>query len=264
MIRRRAVAWGMVVVAVYAVTAIVSGHLSVLARRPLLDGLVPPTPYRWAEPPPELAASNLDPTPGAFEVELGRPGTDTTVLTTEDVQVTLVMPRGAFEAVEGERAVAVRVEPLPASAVTEPGGDRAILGNVYRIEAEYVPSGNPAELAEEVRAILVYPFVSNDHGGHELLVSPDGTAWEAVETNDLPSIQQADGPIGELGYVTVGRDPTRASSPQDDGPSSVAVVAAAGALIALAVGVAVLLWPRKRPARTPTRASGSATKRTKR
>jgi hypothetical protein len=255
--RRRALAWGLAAVAVYAGAAALSGTLSVLARRPLLDGLAPPTPYRWVEPPPELEATNLAPTPGEFEVELGRRGTDTTVLTTDDVQVTLVMPRGAFAAATGQRAVLVRVEPVAPSTVREPTGDRAILGNVYRLDAGYLPSGEPAELAEEVRLILVYPFLGTDHGSHEVLVSTDGTTWETVETNDLPSIQQADGPIRELALVAVSRDVTQTSVPQEHPRSVVAIVAMAVGLVALAIGVAVVLWPRRRPPQRERRPSGA-------
>lgn len=244
--RRRAIAWGLAGVAVYAGAAALSGHLSVLARRPLLDGLVPPSPYRWVEPPPELEASNLFPTAGSFELELGRRGTDTTVLTTDDAQVTLVLPRGAFAAANGQDVVTVTIAPLGPSAVAAPGDERAILGNVYRIEAVYAPSGEPADLAEEARVVLVYPFLSTDHGIHEVLLSPDGTAWEAVETNDLPSIQQADGAIRRLGYAAMAGDVAAVERATGDGRSAVAIVAVAVGLVALAVGVAVVLWPRRR------------------
>ena len=62
-VRSRALGAGLAVVIVYAATAILSGHLSPLSSGPLLDGLAPPTAYRWVEPPPELAATNQKPTP---------------------------------------------------------------------------------------------------------------------------------------------------------------------------------------------------------
>ena len=47
---------GVGIVTLYLAGAAVSGRASILARRPLLDGLAPPTPYRWVNPPPDLAA----------------------------------------------------------------------------------------------------------------------------------------------------------------------------------------------------------------
>jgi len=86
-VRSRALGAGLAIALVYAVSALWSGHLSPLARRPLLDGLAPPTAYRWVRPPPELAATNQKPTPGTFTVELGNDGSKTAVVTTDDAQV---------------------------------------------------------------------------------------------------------------------------------------------------------------------------------
>ncbi|HXQ57078.1 MAG TPA: hypothetical protein VOA19_14935 [Actinomycetes bacterium] len=52
---------GVGIVVLYLAGAVVSGRASILARRPLLDGLAPPTPYRWVHPPAELAAGNKPP-----------------------------------------------------------------------------------------------------------------------------------------------------------------------------------------------------------
>ena len=46
------------------------GHLSSLAKGPLLDGIGPPQPYRWVNPPPDLAATNQPPWSGVFHVPL--------------------------------------------------------------------------------------------------------------------------------------------------------------------------------------------------
>ena len=73
-VRSLALGAGVAIALVYTATAVLSGHLSPLARRPLLDGLAPPTAYRWVQPPPELAATNQKPTPGRFVVKLGNAG----------------------------------------------------------------------------------------------------------------------------------------------------------------------------------------------
>jgi len=43
---------GIGIVLLYLAGATLSGRASLLARRPLLDGLAPPVPYRWVKPPP--------------------------------------------------------------------------------------------------------------------------------------------------------------------------------------------------------------------
>ena len=261
----RTIAAGVAVVALYAGSAWISGQLSPLARQPLLDGLAPPTPYRWVDPPPELASTNLAPAPGTFRVELGNRGSLTAVLTTTDAQVTLILPKGSFPAREGARAVEVSIEPLAASAVDPPPPPLEIEGNVYRLEANYVPSDEPAELAAEARVVLTYPFSAGAHPGNTIVHGTDGATWTTVDTNDLPSIQQADAPIQALGYVAVAGDPTATSAPgiTDGGSSSVATIAIVAGLIVLAVAAAVTVWGPsirrgRKPATTSRRPRGSA------
>ena len=94
--RVRALAWGAVVCVLYGVSAIVSGHLSPVARRPILDGIAPPTAYRWVTPPPELAGTNMQPETASAGVPLDANGNGTKVITTGDAQVTLILPKGAI------------------------------------------------------------------------------------------------------------------------------------------------------------------------
>lgn len=263
--RTRTIAAGIAIVALYAGSAWWSGQLSPLARRPLLDGQVPTTPYRWADPPPELASTNLAPAPGTFRVDLGNRGSLTAVLTTTDAQVTLILPKGSFPPAEGARAVEVSIEPLAASAVDPPPPPLEILGNVVRVEATYLPMGEPAELAAEARVVLTYPFSTGLHPGNMIVHSTDGTRWTTEDTNDLPSIQQADAPIDALGDVAVAQDTTATSGPgiTDDESSSVATIVITAGLIVLAVAAAATLWGPsirrgRKSATTSRRRRGSA------
>jgi hypothetical protein len=265
----RTIAAGIAIVAFYAATAWFSGQLSPLARRPLLDGLAPPTPYRWVDPPPELASTNLAPAPGTFRVELGNRGSLTAVLTTTDAQVTLILPKGSFAPAEDGRAVEVSIEPLAASEVDPPPPPLEIEGNVYRLEATYLPSNEPAELAAEARVVLTYPFSTGVHPGNTVVHSTDGVTWTTVDTNDLPSIQQADAPIDPLGYVAVARDPTAAVPPGltgDEGSPVAKIVIVAG-LVVLAAAAAVTLWGpsirRGRKMRTRGKKKGRTNRRPK-
>jgi hypothetical protein len=241
-VRSRALGAGLAVVLVYAATAILSGHLSPLSRGPLLDGLAPPTAYRWVEPPPELAATNQKPTPGTFTVKLGNGGSKTAVFTTDDAQVTVILPEGSFENAEGQTSVQVAVDPL-AGAIADPDDPLNVVGNVYLVEATYQPSGDAAKLANPASVVIVYPLLANDHGSHAIIWSRTGERWKALGTDDLPSIQQAGADVEELGYLSVAGQP---ASPTDasgtsGGGSSVATIAIVAGLIVLAVVAAVLL-----------------------
>lgn len=261
----RTFAAGIAIVALYAGGAWFSGQLSPLARRPLLDGLAPPTPYRWVDPPPELASTNLVPAPGTFRIELGNRGNVTAVLTTTDAQVTLILPKGSVAPAERERALEVSIEPFGASSVDPPPPPFEILGNVYRLDSTYIPSDEPAELAAEARVVLTYPFSTGSHPGNTVLHSSDGASWTATDTNDLPSIQQADAPIEALGYVAVARDTTATATPgsTNDEGSPVATIVISVGLVALAAAAAVALWGQpirrgRKSGRTSRRRTGAA------
>jgi hypothetical protein len=241
-VRWRALGAGLAVLLVYAATSILSGHLSPLSRAPLLDGLAPPTAYRWVKPPPELAATNQEPTTGTFTVELGNDGSKTAVFTTDDAQVTVILPEGSFADAEGQRTVEVAVEPL-AGATAHPDDPLTVVGNVYLVEATYQPSGDAARLASLSTVVLVYPLLANDHGSHSIIWSRSGERWEALETDDLPSIHQASADIEELGYLSVAGQPASptAGSGSPEGGSSVVTIGIVAGLIVLAVVAAVLL-----------------------
>src|SRR2546427_2436526 len=110
--RRRALAIGSVAVATYAMLAAISGRLSPLARGPLLDGIGPAQPYRWVNPPPDLAATNVEPSSGVFSLELDANGVRPKVLVTSDNQATINVPAGAIAAHPGARSVEVMVTPV--------------------------------------------------------------------------------------------------------------------------------------------------------
>jgi hypothetical protein len=239
--RSRALGAGVAIALVYTATAVLSGHLSPLARRPLLDGFAPPTAYRWVEPPPELAATNQKPTPGRFVVQLGNAGSETSVFTTGDAQVTLIFPEGSFASAGGQRNVKVTVEPLP-SSIAHPDDPLTVVGNVYLIEATYEPSGDDAALARVATIVLVYPLLANDHGSHSMIWSRSGNTWSALDTDDLPSIQQAGADIDELGYLSVaGQPPSPTAGAGTGDGGSVATIAIVVGLIVLAVVAGLLL-----------------------
>jgi hypothetical protein len=227
---------GVLLVGAYLLGAAISGRLSPLARRPLLDGTLTPTAYRWVDPPPALAAQNQDPTPGMFRVKVTDAGSRTAVFSTDDTQVTVILEKGAFPAAERQNAVQVTVTPIATSEVSAADRPLRLVGNAVRIQATYVPSGDPVSVEPDTaRVVLVYPIVLSQHASHSIVSSPDGEAWTPAETNDLPSIQQADALVPTLDYVAVGEEPGASPSGSGSGVNTAATVAIVVAIVALLV-----------------------------
>jgi hypothetical protein len=239
--RRLALLAGVGVVALYLVGAAVSGRASILARRPLLDGLAPPVPYRWVSPPPELAASNKPPASTRFMVELTPSGSQLGAFSTSDGQINLVLSEGAVPARAGQRSVEVAVDPVdPATLGPVPSG-LVTAGNAYRIRASYQPSGAGVEaLGGQSSVGLVYPLLATavaDPGGHQVLSSPDGRTWEALASTDTPGTHQVSAGLTRTGYVQVGLAPAAGGAGADPRNrilligSGIAVVIVAAALV---------------------------------
>jgi hypothetical protein len=206
---------GLAAVAAYLLLAMVSGRLSPLARRPLLDGFRPPPAYRWVSPPPDLAGHNQRPASGSARIHLDPGGSAAAVFATSDAQATLVFPARSFPVMSGASAVTVRVDPIaPPTSASVPTGLR-IAGNVYRITATYVPSGGTVtSLRQPGQLTLFYP-ASPDTLLHKhwVLASPDGKTWTRLPTTDSPSQQLATANIRSLGQFAVGESASGTKAP---------------------------------------------------
>ena len=232
---------GVGIVVLYLAGAVVSGRASILARRPLLDGLAPPTPYRWVNPPPEQAANNKPPASTRFTVELTAQGSRLGAFSTSDGQINLVLSEGAVPARPGQTGVEVAVDPIdPATLGPAPSG-LIVAGNAYRIQASYRPSGHKVEaLGGQSSVGLVYPLLATavaDPSGHVVLSSADGRAWERLPSTDTPGTHQVSAGLNRTGYVEVGVAPASGGSGGDPRArilllgSGIAVVIVAAALV---------------------------------
>jgi hypothetical protein len=242
---------GVGMVVLYLAGAAVSGRASILARRPLLDGLAPPAPYRWVTPPPELAASNKPPASTRFTVELTAGGSRLGAFSTSDGQVNLVLSEGAVPARPGQRNVEVSIDPVdPATLGPVPPG-LVSAGNAYRVQASYQPSGAEVEaLGGQSSVGLVYPLLTTavaDPGGHQVLSSADGQAWEALQSTDTPGTHQVSARLPRTGYVLVGVPPSAGGS-DGDSRNRILLLGTGIALVIVAAAVVLRLRERSRPA----------------
>jgi hypothetical protein len=249
--RARAFAFGLLVVLLYVGGAMVSSSLSPLARRPLLDGFVPPAPYNWVRPPPELAASNVTPLPGMLRLRMGPDGSRGGFFATDDAQVSLVLPVAAFPPAPGAEAVTVEILPVDPSSVGPAPGDRIVTGNAYRIRATYEPSNDPATLRKTIGVVMVYPDLVTVFNRHVLLVSPDGSVWTRVqETRDQHVTRQVQGRIRTVGYVAVAAGRLPSVGPDGRGPGQegipFSVVFIVAGIVLLVVGVFLMGGGRSR------------------
>jgi len=210
---RRGALWlGLAAVAVYLVGAAGSGALSPAARRPLLDGLAPPSPYRWVKPPAALAGQNKPPAAGTFEVPMRAKGSRLGAFSTSDGQYNVIFGENAFSPSRGQTTVVADVTPLdPGSLGPVPTGLLAA-GNAYRLRARYAPSKRPIQaFAGEVNATLIYPLPGLPiSAAHTLLYSRDGRAWVTVDTSDAPGPHTATGRLPGPGYLLVAVPPAPA------------------------------------------------------
>jgi hypothetical protein len=233
-----------VVVLLYVGGAYVSGRLSPVARRPLLDGLAPSAPYRWVSPPENLAGANRSPTPATFTLGVGSGGVPGGAFTTPDAQVTVIVPNDSIPAAPGQRQVRLTVTPVDPASLAPPPSGRIVVGNVVHVVATYLPSGDPVRnLSRGAELVLVYPFSLDDGGDHQLIVSPDGSAWRRIHTTDHAVPAQALGTMQTFGYAAVSGLRARRSSspgPSEGGPGVPLAIVAAGAVLVVVLLVLLL------------------------
>jgi hypothetical protein len=254
---RRALLVGVGIVLVYLAGAAVSGRASILARRPLLDGLAPPTPYRWVDPPPELAAGNKPPAAARFRLELTPNGSQLGAFSTSDGQVNLVLSEGAVPARPGQTSVEVTIDPVDPSTLGPVPPGLVGAGNAYRIQASYRPSGARVDaLGGQSSVGLVYPLLATavaDAAGHLVLSSIDGRSWERLPSTDTPGTHQVSSGLPRTGYVQVGVAPATAARPSGGRTRILLLATGAAAVIVVA---AVLLRRRAVPAGRQTGGRG--------
>jgi hypothetical protein len=174
--RRHHLAVGVAVVAVYVVALIGTVVLRDGHVRPLYDAFVPPSSYRFVDPPAFFNAGNVQPTGTSTTITLGTGGSKAAGVATPDGQFVINLGRGDIAAAKGASAVSVTITPLaPRHLGPVPGGLRPN-GNAYRVQMRYEPHGRPVtKLANPGTLLVEIPEV-----GRQLFASADGERWSLV------------------------------------------------------------------------------------
>ena len=243
--RRLALAAGLLAVLAYLAGAALSGQLSPLARRPLLDGLAPPPPYRWVTPPPELAAGNKKPAGVTSSVAMSPSGSAVSAISTGDGQANLVLDANAVAPSPGERQVEVKIAPIDPTKLAGAPANLVLAGNAYQVQLTYQPSGRPVNsLAGKATVSLLVPLLSipvSSPFDTIVLSSPDGKGWTRQNSTATPGSHQVASTLRGPGYVIAAVPPAPADQPVPNRVPLYAGLATAAALVALG---AVLLARR--------------------
>ena len=145
----------------------------------------------------------------------------------------------------GQTSVHVQVTPLDPAALGPRVEGLQAVGNAYRLQASYAPSGRPIEdFAAEVKAGFSYSLVTSTALAElSLVYSSDGRAWTRLETADAPSVREATSRIPGPGYLLLATSPAAAVTGDSPGARLRRLILV---LVAGLVLVAVLLVLRRR------------------
>jgi len=200
-----ALALGLVACAAYAGGAWLSGSASPVARRPLLDGAGFLAPYNWVNPPPGLGDGNKPPDSGDFTISFKDGKSDAGVFATVDQQASAVMSLGSIPEAQGADSVHLTIAPLDPTTIGAPPTGFSVLGNAYRFDAAYQPTGDPVtKFDKEPLVVLIYPGLITHGSERTMLYSADGTTWTKLKTTDQPAALQARASVDAItGYFEV-------------------------------------------------------------
>jgi hypothetical protein len=146
---------------------------------PIYDGIaIPPAPYRFESPPPNLRNGNQPPLSGTATIPVQNGQVMEGGVTTADNQVTILFGIGTFTVAGGASSIRCTVEPLK-DPPPAPAGSQ-IQGNVYRISCVGQPTGT-VSTTTAYRLTLRLPPGKVNHIGYY-----DGHSWRALTTTFAP------------------------------------------------------------------------------
>jgi hypothetical protein len=250
--RRSRFGLAVAVVAAYLASAVVSGHLSPLARHPVLDGFGTPQAYRWVNPPPDQAASNQK--PGSVSTTLRLAAGASGYVFTPDGQAALIIGKRTFQGqgAAGQTGVLVTINPHDPGTLGKLPPHLEATGNAYRVRASFQPSGRAiSDFTAPVTLLLIYPAIASSGlrpPPRTILWSKDGARWTKLPTKDSHQGLQAVATIRRPGYFVVATAPTPAATPSSSGLRLLAIGIMVGLAVFVLAGIAYVLRTRRRGA----------------
>lgn len=228
--------WGLAAAALYLAAGLIPASTGVPVL-PVFDGLAPPEPYRWVDPPPDALEGIGEPFGGEETISVEDNFGAFTVFT-DDGQAQATMLVDAVELPPGEESIAMTITPLDPEAVGPPPSGLRFDSNAYRIEAEYVPSGDPVVVTDEATVLLRYAVHAEE------ILRRDGDEWRPLETTVLQGTLQLVTNTPELGvFVAAGPDV------EETGPGPALWIGLGAGAVALLIGLEVFLRRRRAAAR---------------
>jgi len=164
-------------------------------RPALFDGLpLPQAPYRYVNPPPDLASSNQPPGSGEATLPVDNGQVPGGGVQTSDGQVLVYFGVGALHASSGAQSVTFRVDPVTDPPASPTGSQ--IRGNVYRVSATEKPSGAEVTIGRGYNITMRYP-----PGAFKELQFYDGTSWHSLRTTTVSGNPYAGATPTSLGEI---------------------------------------------------------------
>ena len=231
MSRRRFAIIGAAVVGCYLAAAGATLGLSGRPVRPLFEGIGPPPPYQWVNPPRAFATGNTKPAAASTDIAFKDGKSVQASAFTPDGQCVVNFNAGAFAVHGGDTSVGATITPLdPATLGPVPPG-LAADGNAYRVSLTYKPSNTTLDSITTPGSIsLVAP-----NPGQVLLFSSDGQSWTKLTTDTVGTTSSVFSTFTRPGWYLVGASPT-ASVPGSHGNGL-----GTAAIAALVAGLAIVL-----------------------
>jgi hypothetical protein len=222
---------GAAVLGAYLVVAAATLGLSGHHLLPLFEGVGPPMPYQWVNPPAVFASGNVKPQAATTDVSLKGGASAQASAYTTDAQCVVNLNAGAFPSHGNDSSVKVTITPLDAATLGAVPPGVVADGNAYRVLFAYQPSNAPAtNLAVPGSIALIAP-----NPGHVLLYSPDGQTWTTLNSTVVANTSSVFATMDKGGFYLVGARPTAAASGSRGNQLSTL------AIVALVVGLAIIL-----------------------
>jgi hypothetical protein len=198
--RGAGLAVGLGLVGVYLVVAVATMVLSDRPFRPLFDGLAPPVPYHWVNPPAENARDNVAPSAASRDVALAVDGSPFVNVTPEDGQAILLLEPRAVAPHPPDTTLTVAVTPFDVLTLGPLPEDMSPAGNAYRVALTYQPSGQAVgDVTVDTSSVSLVAATPSDF----LLFSADGRSWVRRTTTPLGSGHGLETKFAGPGYYVV-------------------------------------------------------------